>query len=137
MQLFDYPLSGHSHRARLFLSLVNQPVDLVGVDIARCKNKSEEFRTLNRFGQVPVLKDSDVVIADSNAILVYLAKKLGRSDWLPEDPAETASVQRWLSIAAGELAYGIAAARRMGLFSSSRYPRKSVCDPARCWTSWM
>ena len=55
---------------------------------------------------MPVLEDDGVVVADSNAILVYLAKKAGRTDWLPEDPAGAAAVQRWLSVAAGELAYG-------------------------------
>ncbi|MFX5085475.1 glutathione S-transferase N-terminal domain-containing protein, partial [Acinetobacter baumannii] len=72
----------------------------------------------NPFGQVPVLEDDGVVIADSNAILVYLAKKAGRGDWLPEDPVGAAAVQRWLSVAAGELAYGPAAARLVTVFGA-------------------
>lgn len=126
MLLYYHPFSGHSHRVRLFLSLVNQPVELVEVDILRGQNKTSEFLTINSFGQVPVLKDGDLVIADSNAILIYLAKKLGRADWLPEDPVGAASVQRWLSVAAGEVAYGMAAARRIRLFGAKSVPEEAI-----------
>nr|WP_295833479.1 glutathione S-transferase [uncultured Azospirillum sp.] len=118
MKLYHHPLSGHSHRARLFVSLLGLPHELVEVDLKASGHKSPEFLKLNPFGQVPVLDDDGVVIADSNAILVYLAKKAGRGDWLPEDPAGAAAVQRWLSVAAGELAYGPAAARLITVFGA-------------------
>lgn len=66
---------------------------------------------LNPFHQIPVLEDEGVIVADSNAILVYLARKYDRMDWLPIDPVGMAEVQRWLSIAAGEIARGPCAAR--------------------------
>ena len=119
MKLYVHPLSGHAHRAVLFLSLIAAPVELIEVDLAAKAHKSPEFLTLNRFGQIPVLVDGDQVIADSNAILVYVAKKLGRSDWLPETPAEAAAVQRWLSVAAGPIAYGPAAARLVTVFGAN------------------
>jgi glutathione S-transferase len=53
-----------------------------------------------------------VLLADSNAIMVYLVKRYApTSDWLPDDPVTAAAVQRWLSIAAGEVRYGPAMAR--------------------------
>jgi glutathione S-transferase len=67
---------------------------------------------------VPVLVDGDTVIPDSNAILVYLSKKLGKTDWLPQGPAQAAAVQRWLSVAAGDLAFGPAAARLVTVFAA-------------------
>lgn len=118
MKLYHHPLSGHAHRARLFVSLLGLPHELVEVNLKAGANKSPEFLALNPFGQVPVLDDDGVVIADSNAILVYLAKKAGRGDWLPEDPAGAAAVQRWLSVAAGEVAYGPAAARLVTVFGA-------------------
>ena len=118
MKLYFHPLSGHSHRARLFLSLLGAPHDIVPVDLAAGQHKSAEFLKLNPLGQVPVLDDAGTVVPDSNAILVYLAKKLGRTDWLPETPREAAAVQRWLSIAAGPVAYGPAAARLITVFGS-------------------
>ncbi|SHL68992.1 glutathione S-transferase family protein [Phytopseudomonas punonensis] len=118
MKIHHVPLSGHAHRAVLFASLLGLKPELVEVDLAAGAHKQPEFLALNPFGQVPVLEDDGVVVADSNAILVYLAKKTGRTDWLPEDPAGAAAVQRWLSVAAGELAYGPCAARLITVFGA-------------------
>jgi len=118
MKLHHHPLSGHSHRAVLLASLLNVPHELVEVDLKAGAHKRPEFLALNPFGQVPVLEDDGVVVADSNAILVYLAKKAGRTDWLPEDARGAAAVQRWLSVAAGEVAYGPAAARLITVFGA-------------------
>lgn len=118
MKLYHHPLSGHSHRARLFLSLIGQPVELVEVDLSKRAHKEPAFLKLNPFGQLPVLEDGDLAVPDSNAILVYLSKKFGKTDWLPETPAEAAAVQRWLSVAAGDLAAGPAAARLITVFAA-------------------
>ena len=126
MKLYHTPLSGHAHRAVLFASLLGIEVELIDIDIPAGANRTPEFLALNPFGQVPVLEDGGVVVADSNAILVYLAKKLGRTDWLPEDPAGAAAVQRWLSVAAGELAYGPAAARLITVFGARLNPEEVI-----------
>ena len=118
MKLYHHPLSGHSHRARRFLSLLGVEHELIEVDLAAAAHKAPEFLALNRFGQVPVLVDGDTVISDSNAILVYLARKLGKTDWLPQSPVGEAAVQRWLSVAAGEIAFGPAAARLITVFGA-------------------
>ena len=119
MRLYSFALSGHAHRVRLFLSLIGSQADVVDLDLGAGEHKTPEFLALNSFGQVPVLIDNEVVLADSNAILVYLAKKFERSDWLPEAPAQAAQVQRWLSVAAGQIAFGPAAARLVTLFGAS------------------
>jgi len=119
MKLYHHPLSGHSHRVRLLVSLLGLPHELVEVDLKAGAHKSPDFLKLNPFGQVPVLDDAGIIVADSNAILVYLAKKAGRSDWLPEDSSGAAAVQRWLSVAAGEVAYGPAAARLITVFGAT------------------
>lgn len=129
MKLYYHPLSGHAHRARLFLSLIGAPFELAEVDLMAGEHKRPEFLKLNRFGQVPVLVDGDAVIADSNAVLVYAARKYGRTDWLPDTPLEEAQVQRWLSVAAGQIAFGPAAARLITLFGAS-FDVREVIDRA-------
>ena len=119
MKLYYHPLSGHAHRARLFLSLLGVEHELVEVNLAAAAHKAPDFLKLNPFGQVPVLDDDGSIVNDSNAILVYLAKKQGATDWLPEDAKGAASVQRWLSVAAGEVAYGPAAARLVTVFGAA------------------
>ena len=118
MKLYHFPLSGHAHRAALFLSLLGVKAEIIDVDLANGAHKKPDFLKLNSFGQVPVLDDDGLVVSNSNAILVYLATKLGRKDWLPDDLATIASVQKWLSVAAGEIAYGPAAARLITVFGA-------------------
>jgi glutathione S-transferase len=117
IRLYRFKLSGHSHRVELFLSILRLPVDAIEVDLAAGAQKSPGFLAKNPFGQVPVIEDGDLVLADSNAILTYLALRYdpGRS-WYPSEPAAASRVQRWLSVAAGELASGPAAARIATLF---------------------
>ncbi|SEM80168.1 glutathione S-transferase [Luteibacter sp. UNCMF331Sha3.1] len=119
MKLYYHNLSGHSHRALLFLGLLGADYEQAFVDLKKGEHKTEAFLQINPFGQVPVLVDGDAAVSDSNAILVYLAKRFDRKDWLPESAAESARVQRWLSVAAGELAHGPAAARLVTVFGAS------------------
>jgi glutathione S-transferase len=115
--LYRNPLSGHAHRVELFLSLHKIPVRLVDVDLRAGAHKTPEFLLKNPFGQVPVIEDGDVTLADSNAILVYLAGRYDKSGtWYPRDPLEAARVQQWLSVAAGQLAAGPATARLIKVF---------------------
>jgi glutathione S-transferase len=118
MKLYYHPLSGHAHRAALFLSLIGVPCETAAVDLAAGAHKSSEFLKLNAFGQIPVLDDDGVIIPDSNAILIYAATKFGRRDWWPEDAVGQARVQRWLSVAAGQVAFGPAAARLITVFNA-------------------
>ena len=119
VKLYRHALSGHSHRAELLLSLLNIDAELIDVDLAAGAHKREEFLARNRFGQVPVLEDGEVTVADSNAILVYLAGKYDTSRrWLPAEPLAAAEVQRFLSVAAGQVAFGPAAARLVNVFGA-------------------
>lgn len=118
VKLYRHPLSGHSHRVELMLSLLDVPTELVFVDLMKGAHNTPEFLALNRFGQVPVIDDNGTVLADSNGILVYLASKYGNGQWLPSDPVEQAKVQRWLSVAAGQISSGPATARLITVFGA-------------------
>lgn len=119
IKLYRYPLSGHSHRVELFLSLLGLPTELIDVDLAAGAQKAPAYLAMNPFGQVPVIQDGEVTLADSNAILVYLASKYADEHWLPREPARAAAVQRWLSVAAGLVAFGPAAARLITVFQAT------------------
>jgi len=109
-------LSGHAHRVELMLRMLGLPYRYV--EAPATVRSSPEFHNLNPLRQIPVLQDGDLTLADSNAILVYLAKRYApASRWLPEEPVAAAQVQRWLSIAAGEVRYGPATARMVTLWN--------------------
>ena len=122
IRLHRMRLSGHSHRAELFLSLLGLPYEAIDVDLMKGEHKQAPFLEMNAFGQVPVIQDGELTLPDSNAILVYLESRYGNGRWLPRDPAGAALVQRWLSVAAGPLAFGPAAARVITLFKRPEDP---------------
>ncbi|WP_434115367.1 glutathione S-transferase family protein [Paraburkholderia caffeinilytica] len=118
IRLYTTLLSGHGHRVKLFLTLLDLPFEVVELDMRAGDNRRPEYLKLNPFGQVPTIEDGDTVLFDSNAILVYLAKRYGDPSWLPEDALGAAAVQRWLSLAAGQIAYGPCAARLVTVFDA-------------------
>jgi glutathione S-transferase len=110
--LYGFKPSGHSHRAELMLRLLGLPFTFQAIDLAGGEQRGGAFRRLNPFATVPVIDDVGTVVADSVAILVYLAQRYDPDRaWLPTDPATAAQVQRWLSVAQGWLAFGPARAR--------------------------
>lgn len=127
IQLYRHAVSGHSHRVQLMLSLLDLPFELVDVDLLAGAHKAPAFLALNAFGQVPVLQDGDVILADSNAILVYLVSRYAQPGvWLPTEPVAAAQMQRWLSVAAGPLAFGPAVARVIQLFKLPTDPKDAM-----------
>ncbi len=117
IRLHRFAKSGHSHRVELFASLAGIPFEPVDVDLAAGAHKRAPFLALNPAGQVPVIEDGAVVLADSNAILVYLARAYA-PDWFPAGALAEAEAQRFLSLAAGEIANGPAAARLVTVFGA-------------------
>jgi glutathione S-transferase len=118
IRLHSFALSGHVHRVRLFLALLDLPFEAIEIDLRQRENRGPAYLALNAFGQVPVIQDGDVTLADSNAILVYLNARYAAdpAQWMPSDPVGAAQVQRWFAVAAGPLASGPAAARIANLF---------------------
>jgi glutathione S-transferase len=129
--LHGMKLSGHSHRVELFLNLMAIPYQFRAVDLRAGDQKTPEFLAMNRFATVPVIEDGDFVLADSAAILVYLA---GAYDpdrtWLPTDPKTAAKVQRWLSVAQGPVFNGPALARVIKKFAGAGDHARAIATAA-------
>ena len=124
--LYDFELSGNCYKLRLLMSILGVRYDIVPVDYYPGReNRADWFLQLNPFAQLPVLRDDDLVLADSGAILAYLAKRYDPSGlWFPDDPASTAQVLRWHGIADGIT--GTVAAARLSLSFGHDY------DVPRC-----
>ena len=69
------------------------PYEVVGMDHPAHDLDSAAYRALNPFGQIPVIDDDGVVVTESGAILLYLARKSGKL--MPRDLAGEAQVLRW------------------------------------------
>jgi glutathione S-transferase len=106
LKLHDLELSGNCYKVRLFCSLLGLKLDLVPVDFMGGAHKKSPLIEKNPFGEIPVFEDGGVVLRDSQAILVYLARKYGGESWLPTDAAGMAEVVSWLMVAENEIARG-------------------------------
>lgn len=119
IKLYGHEMSGNSYKVRLFLELLSVEYEWIKVDLMKAEHKSPEYLALNSFGQVPLLIDHEVKLADAQAILVYLARKYGDEQWLPLDALPLAQVIRWLSTTAGEVRQGPENARLYHLFGTT------------------
>ncbi|QSQ26266.1 glutathione S-transferase family protein [Pyxidicoccus parkwayensis] len=90
---------GNTRDLRVLWALeeIGMPYEIVGMDHPNHDLDSPEFRAKNPFGQIPVIDDDGVVVTESGAILLYLARKSGKL--MPRDLAGEAQVLRW-SVAA-------------------------------------
>ncbi|WP_028468695.1 glutathione S-transferase family protein [Neptunomonas japonica] len=118
MKLYDLEPSGNCYKIRLLASLMQKDLELEAVDFLEGAHKRSPVIDLNPWGQVPVLVDGEVVLRDSQAILVYLARQYGGHAWWPEGAAQQGDVMQWLSTAANEIQNGPGAARLVDKFSA-------------------
>ncbi|MGE3683932.1 MAG: glutathione S-transferase family protein [Bdellovibrionales bacterium] len=86
---------GHTRDLRILWALEEMqiPFELVGMDHPAHDLNTEAFHKLNPFEQIPVIDDDGIVLSESAAILIYLAKKSGRL--IPSGTNGEAQVVRW------------------------------------------
>jgi glutathione S-transferase len=116
IKLYGHELSGNSYKVRLMLSLLKLEYEWIKVDVMKNEQQSPAYLAKNSFGQIPLLVDGEIQLADAQAILVYLARQYGDEQWLPMAVLPMAQVIRWLSTAAGEVRQGPEHARLYYVF---------------------
>jgi glutathione S-transferase len=93
MKLFNVAYSGNSYKVRLLLAHLSIPCDIIEIDILKGESRTAEFLKINPNGRTPVLDDNGFVLAESNAILAYLAKG---TKYLPDDRKKFALIFQWM-----------------------------------------
>jgi len=93
LTFYDAPISGNTYKVRLLLGQLAIPHEAVRLDIAGGAVRAPDFRKVNRFGRVPFIVEDGFALAESNAILLYLARG---SKLLPADVRAAALVQQWM-----------------------------------------
>jgi glutathione S-transferase len=93
MKLFNVAYSGNSYKVRLLLAQLGIPYEIIEVDILKGESRTPEFLRINPNGRTPVLDDNGFVLAESNAILAYLARV---TKFLPDDRQKFALVFQWM-----------------------------------------
>jgi glutathione S-transferase len=94
MHLYDYLDSGNGYKARLLLALLGRKYRWSELDIDHGGTRTPEFLAKNPNGKIPALQlDDGTVLAESNAILWYLAEG---TRFIPEDRVQRAQVLQWM-----------------------------------------
>jgi glutathione S-transferase len=93
MKLYNVSYSGNSYKVRLLLAHLGIPCEIVEVDILKGESRTPEFLKINPNGRTPVLDDNGFVLAESNAILAYLARG---TRYLPEERKAFSLIFQWL-----------------------------------------
>jgi glutathione S-transferase len=93
MKLYNVAYSGNSYKVRLLLAHLGIPCEIVEVDILKGKSRTPEFLKMNSNGRTPVLDDNGFILAESNAILAYLARG---TKFLPDERKAFGLIFQWL-----------------------------------------
>lgn len=93
MKLYDSAISGNSYKVRLLLHQLGIPYTIVPIDILKGESRTKDFLKINPNGRTPVLDDNGFILAESNAILSYLARG---TKYLPDDRRQWALVLQWM-----------------------------------------
>lgn len=111
MKLYDNNLSGNCYRIRLLLNQLGIDYEKVNVDIFSGEHKTEQFTKLNPNQKLPVLVDGDLVLWESIAILLYIAKKYSPHDYFSDDPEKFGEIVQWVTYAKTSVDPNLALAR--------------------------
>lgn len=93
MRIFGNSESGNCLKPRWIADYLDLDYEWVEIDIFAGQTRTEEFLTINPAGQVPVLQVEDRTLAQSNAIMLYIARD---SALIPQDRFDRAKMMEWL-----------------------------------------
>ena len=96
MKLYSSPFSSNARKVRLAAAMLGIPLELVDINLGQGAQRRPEFLAINPMGRVPVLADGDFVLAESAAIMAYLADTKPGNSLYPAGLKERADVNRWL-----------------------------------------
>ncbi|AIY43931.1 Maleylacetoacetate isomerase [Collimonas arenae] len=114
-------VSGHAYKVGLMLAVSGVAHTYQSIDIDQPRHlRPEPFRSLAKFGEVPLLVHNGQPYIQSDAILMYLAEHTGRFG--AESPLRLARVREWLFWEANRLGMCLPQLRQARSFSPQDYP---------------
>ncbi len=92
--LYGFAMSGPTYTAALMLALSKHPFSYIHVNLREGAHKQADYLVKNRYGQVPALRDGQLVAVQSSAILLHLSEALGKFD--AKSPLDKLRIREWL-----------------------------------------
>jgi glutathione S-transferase len=132
MKLYNVAYSGNSYKVRLLLSQLGLLCQIIEIDILRRESRTPEFLKINPNGRTPVLDDNGYILAESNAILAYLARG---TRFLPDDRQTFGLILQWMFFEQYSHEPYIATSR-FCLQHKPDSPERAAIVTARCDGGW-
>lgn len=98
LKIYGLPVSSPSNKVRYVANYLEIPYEFTIINLAKGEQKSPEYLKLNPLGRVPAIDDDGFHLAESNAIVRYLADK-NNSPLYPKDLKKRAIVDQWIDYA--------------------------------------
>jgi glutathione S-transferase/GST-like protein len=95
LELYHWEPVSHSLRALICLEEVGVDYERHYVDLLKFEQFSDDFLSMNRAGQVPVLVKNGAAMNESALIGEYLAESFPAAAFAPTDPAGWYEIQTW------------------------------------------
>ena len=96
MEIIADPITVNCRKVLAGLKLIGADYTLNKVDYFKGEQKSPEVVAINPNATIPVMRDGDLILWESNSILQYAADKVGNASAYPTDLNTRADVNRWL-----------------------------------------
>jgi glutathione S-transferase len=103
LNLYGNPLSSPTNKVRYVANYLNISYDFHIINIGAGEQRNPEFLKINSFGRIPAIDDNGFTLAESNAIIRYLADK-NNSSLYPRELQQRARVDQWMDYAAQHIA---------------------------------
>ena len=96
---FYFHPSPNPLKIALYLEETGEPYEIIPVDTRKGEQHSDAFKAINPNAKTPAMLDDDIRVFDSNAMLIYLAEKIGK--FVPSNtPKNKAEMYSWLMFVA-------------------------------------
>jgi len=125
-RVYGMSASGNCHKVRMVLEALALPYDWTETDTTKGDTRTPSFLALNPNGQVPAVQlDDGTVLAESNAIIFYLAEG---SDLIPAQRLERARMLQWMFFEQYSHEPYIAVARALRKFHRDPKSQRAVIE---------
>ena len=103
MEYYYHPGSSNCRKCTALLDLLGIEAERRMVDLPKGEHMQPDYLAINPNGRVPTLVDGHRAIWESNAILIYLAERVGSDLW--PDGEQRLDVLKWMFWEQGHLMY--------------------------------
>ena len=96
MEILADPITINCRKVLAGLKMIGADHTLTKIDYFQGEQKSPEYVAINPMAAIPAMRDGDLMLNESNAILMYAADKAGNAQAYPTDLKTRADINRWL-----------------------------------------